>query len=445
MNDFTSLWGAYEPDDEAPWDVRRVVHLHRRAGFAATWGEVQRDLKDGPRASVDRLLAGTASSVTPAEFASTADLLADAAVSAGEIGRLKAWWVYRMLFGPDPLREKLTLLWHNHFATSNAKVQDAGAMRRQNDTFRKHAKGQFADLLNAVVRDPALLVFLDAPANRKGHANENLGRELMELFTLGIGNYTEADVKEAARTLTGWTVEDREFAENAARHDDGEKTVLGKTGKWTGSDLVKILLEHPATAQRIAGRLCEAFFGEKAVTTEAVKALGDELHRRKLDVGWAVETILRSKLFFAAANMRTRVLSPAEFVVGAARALEMFDPAPSTLALADWCGRLGQELFEPPNVGGWPGGRTWIGPRSMIGRANYVSALLDGPSAGRREAFEPIPFAEKHGVKAEDAGVFCARLLHGSEPDEALRKRLAGAKGRQAVALLLAAPEGQIG
>jgi hypothetical protein len=206
-----------------------------------------------------------------------------------------------------------------------------------------------------------------------------------------------------------------------------------------------MLLEHPATAQRIAGRLCEAFFGEKAVTTDAVKALGDELHRRKLDLGWAVETILRSKLFFAAANIRTRVLSPAEFVVGAARALEMFDPAPSTLALADCCGRLGQELFEPPNVGGWPGGRTWIGPRSMIGRANYVSALLDGPSAGRREAFDPIPFAEKHGVKAEDAGVFCARLLYGSEPDEALRKRLAAAKGRQAVALLLAAPEGQIG
>ncbi len=445
MNDFATLWARYEADDKTPWNLARVVHLHRRAGFAATWGELQRDLKDGPAASVDRLLHGTAMQHSPVEFASTADLLADAAVAAGDIGRLKAWWMYRLLFSPDPLGEKLTLQWHNHFATSNAKVQDAGAMRRQNDTFRKHAKAPFGDLLNAAVRDPALLTFLDAPANRKGHANENLARELMELFTLGIGNYTETDVKEVARALTGWTVEDGSFAENAARHDDGEKTILDQKGKWGGADLVRILLEQPATGRRLAGRLCETFFGEKAVSAEAIKALGDELHRRKLDVASAVETILRSKLFFADANLRTRLLSPVEFVIGAARALEMFDPAPSTLALADWSSRLGQDLFEPPNVGGWPGGRTWISPRSMIGRANYVNALLDGPSAGRREPFEPGALAAKHGVKAEDIGAFCARLLYGVEPSDAWRKRLAAAKGRQVVALLLTAPEGQLG
>src|SRR5262249_6606672 len=157
------------------------------------------------KASVDRLLAGKSGTATPPEFAATADLLADAAVAAGDIGRLKAWWVYRMLFTPDPLGEKLALVWHNHFATSNAKVQNPAAMRRQNDAFRKHAKAPFAELFNAAVRDPALLAYLDAPANRKGHANENLARELMELFTLGIGHYTEADVKEVARALTGWT------------------------------------------------------------------------------------------------------------------------------------------------------------------------------------------------------------------------------------------------
>src|SRR5262249_32776925 len=151
----------------------------------------------------------------------------------------------RLVFGPDPLREKLTLLWHNHFATSNAKVRDPAAMRRQNDTLREHARAPFGELLNAVVRDPALLKFLDAPANRKGHANENLARELMELFTLGIGNYTEADVKEAARALTGWTVESGIFTEEAPRHDDGEKSILGKKGAWTGSDLVRMLLDHP--------------------------------------------------------------------------------------------------------------------------------------------------------------------------------------------------------
>jgi uncharacterized protein (DUF1800 family) len=438
------LWAPYTPDDAAPWDLRRVVHLHRRAGFAATWAELQRDLEDGPKASVDRLLKGTSSRHSPAGFAATADLLADAAVAAGDAGRLKAWWIYRMLFGPDALGEKLTLLWHNHFATSNAKVRDPGAMRAQNDTLRKHAKAPFADLLNAAVRDPALLTFLDAPANRKGHANENLARELMELFTLGVGRFTEADVKEAARALTGWTVEDGAFAEADGRHDDGEKTILGQKGKWTGADLVRILLDQQATAGRLAWRLCEAFFGEKAVTPEALEQLADELRRRKLDLAWGVETILRSRLFFADANLRTRVLSPVEFVVGAARGLELFDPAPSTLALADWAGRLAQDLFEPPNVGGWPGGRSWISPRTMIGRANFAQALLDGPGAGRREPLDPAALAAKHGVKADEAGVFCTRLLYGVEPSDAWRKRLAAARGRQAVVLLLAAPEGQL-
>jgi uncharacterized protein (DUF1800 family) len=445
MNTFETVWVAYEPGDGAPWDLSRVVHLHRRAGFAATWGEIRRDLKDGPKASVERLLAGTASAHAPDGFAATADLLADAAVAASDLGRLKAWWLYRVLFGPDPLGEKLTLLWHNHFATSNAKVRDAGAMRRQNDVFRRLARAPFADLLNAAVRDPALLAYLDAPANRKGHPNENLARELMELFTLGVGHYTEADVKEAARALTGWTVEDGAFAEAAGRHDDGDKTLLGKTGKWTGSDLVGLLLAHPATGRRLAWRLCDAFFGEKAVPPEAVRLLGDEMRRRNLDVGWAVGAILRSKLFFAAANVRTRVLAPVEFVAGAARALELFDPPPSTLALADWCGRLGQDLFEPPNVGGWPGGRSWIDPRAMIGRANFAHALLEGPGVGRSAAFDPAALARKHGTAEEEAGVFCARLLYGSEPDDAWRRRLAAARGRDGVALLLTAPEGQVG
>ncbi len=444
MNDFETHWIAYEPGDKAPWDLARVVHLHRRAGSAGTWDEIQRDLKDGPQASVGRFLKGKASAHTPDNFATTADLLADAAVAASDLGRLKAWWAYRLLFSPDPLGEKLTLLWHNHFATSTAKVREVELMRRQNDTFRKLARAPFGELLNAAVRDPALLIYLDAPSNRKGHANENLGRELMELFALGVGNFTEADVKDAARALTGWSVEDRAFAEVAARHDDGEKTVLGQKGKWDGADLVRILLEQPATGRRVAVRLCELFFGEKAVSAAAVQALGDELARHKLDIGWAAETILRSRLFFAAENLRNRVVSPAEFVIGAARALEMFDPAPSTLALADWIGRLGQELFEPPNVGGWPGGRTWLSPRTLVGRSNFATALLDGPGTGRREPFDVAALAAKRGAKADEVGAFYSRLLYGVEPDDAWRKRLADAKGRQVVALLLTAPEGQL-
>src|SRR5262249_23884624 len=225
-------WASYAPSKETPWDLRRVVHLHRRAGFAATGAEIQRDLKEGPQQSIDRLLAGKARSQgVPPEFDTFATALAD---NASDAGRLKAWWVYRMLFGPDPLTERLTLMWHNHFATSEEKVRSLGLMRRQNETFRSLGRGPFGKLLRAAVREPALLVWLDAPSNRKGHPNENLARELMELFSMGVGNYTEADVKEAARALTGWTIVEEQFREEQRLHDSDAKTILGHRGKWKG-------------------------------------------------------------------------------------------------------------------------------------------------------------------------------------------------------------------
>ena len=443
----TDTWAAYEPDGNMPWTLRRVVHLHRRAGFAGTWDELQRDLKDGPAAAADRLLGGTANLHAPAGFAATADLLAAAAVTAGEITRLKAWWIYRMLFGPDPLGEKLTLLWHDHFATANAKVEDPGLMRRQNDALRAHARGKFGDLLRAAVKEPALLLYLDAQVNRKGHPNENLGRELMELFTLGVGNYTEADVKEAARCLTGWAVEDGAFVDVPARHDGGEKTVLGRTGAWTGDDLLRLLLAHPATADRVAGKLCRQFFGGAGVPAGARAALAVGLRDRDLDVGWAVGTVLRSRLFFADGNLGNRVLGPVEFAVGAARALELFDPAPSTLALADWAGRAGQDVFDPPNVGGWPGGRHWISTRTMIVRANTAAALIDGPNAGRRTRYDPaaLPRAYGFGTGPADVLTFHHRLLFGTDPPADVRRRASGADPASAVKLLLSSPEGQLG
>jgi uncharacterized protein (DUF1800 family) len=436
-------WAPYVPDDKAPWDLRRVVHLHRRAGFAAPWADLQRDLKEGPEKSIDRLLKGTGGANTPESFAATADLLADSAVSAGEIGRLKAWWFYRMLFGPDTLGEKLTLLWHDHFATAQSKVRDVALMRRQNDTFRKYARGKFADLLTASVKEPAVLVFLDAPANRKGHANENLARELMELFTLGIGNYTEQDVKEAARALTGWTVEDGQFTVNPSRHDTGEKTILGKKGGWTGDDLVKTLLGHPAVANRIVFKLCRQFFGEKGVPAEARKTLAAGLRERGLDIDWAVATILKSQSFFATENMNNRVLNPAEFVAGTVRALGLLDPAPSTLALADWSARMGQDLFEPPNVGGWPGGRSWIHTRSLIARANFAAALIRGPNVGLREPYDPQATARAAGFTGA-AGVlsYHHRLLFGTDAPAEMRRRIGESN---AAVVLLSSPEAQLG
>jgi hypothetical protein len=449
--DHRSPWAAYEPSPEEPWDLSRVAHLHRRAGFAATWGELQRDLKDGPKASLDRLLSGRArADGVPRDFADVAGLLAR---SASEPERLKAWWVYRMLFGPDPLTERLALMWHNHFATSIAKVQDARAMRRQNEVFRDLGRAPFGKLLAAVTHDPALLLWLDAPANRKGHPNENLARELMELFTLGIGHYTEQDVKEAARALTGWTVAEGKFREDAERHDDGDKTILGRRGKWTGGDLVKMLLEQPATAERLAFRLCEQFLGEGGAGTAGVKALADGLREHDLDIGWGVETVLRSRTLFAAANLGRRVFAPAEYTVGAARALELFDPAPSTLVLADWSARLGQDLFEPPNVGGWPGGRSWVSAQSMIGRANFAAALVGGTLARDRRPFDALGLARRHGRGGDlrDLIAFYGDLLlTGARPGERIGAALgAGARlsaetGRRVVILTLASPEAQL-
>src|SRR4051794_38044082 len=267
------VWAPYRPDAEAPWDLRRVVHLHRRAAFGATWREIQRDLAAGPKASIDRIFGGEPRREgVPDDFAHLADVISGAAARSNAPTRLKAAWLYWIHFTPDPLAERLALMWHNHFATSNQKVLNLGLMKRQNDTFRRYARAPFGELLRAMLHDSAMLLWLDAPQNRRNAPNENLGRELMELFTLGIGHYTEADIKEAARALTGWGIRPGDSANagvsiveifNGA--DAGEKDILGQRGNWHLDDVAKILLEHPATARRLAWRICDQFMGERAV------------------------------------------------------------------------------------------------------------------------------------------------------------------------------------
>jgi uncharacterized protein (DUF1800 family) len=439
------------------------VHLHRRAGFAGTWQELQRDLVDGPSKSIDRLLEGRARESVPDTFLTVAENLGTRADVADRFGlrgddgaALKAWWFYRMCAGADPLGERLTLLWHNHFATSNEKVRDAAAMRRQNELFRRHGRGPFGELLAAVTHDPALMLYLDASANKKGRANENLGRELMELFTIGVGNYTEADVKDAARALTGWKVKNGAFQAFPGDHDDGQKTVLGKTGRWTGDDLIKILLEHPGTSRRLAWRICHCLMGEKAVDVAAMDTLAAGLREHNLDIGWAVQAVLRSRAFFAASNLGNRVPGPAEFVVGIARAMECFDPPPSSLLLGEWSARLGQDLFYPPNVFGWPEGRAWLTTGGIIGRANYASALVLGRVSAYGQPLDILALAARHNRNRDlaDTISFLAELLTGSAPDPGWAGRIMAALGSQAklepetarvaAALVAASPEVQM-
>ncbi len=404
----STLWKPYMPSASLPWTFDRAKHLHRRASFGATWSELQRDTADGSEKSVSRLLDGTSRvDGQRDDFEEMSQIIGNAATGSGDENRLKAWWLLRILFTPDPLREKLTLLWHNHFATSNLKVQDLLLMMQQNELFREHATAKFSKLLLGILQDPAMMYWLDANSNRKGQPNENLARELMELFTLGVGNYTEDDVKEAARALTGWTVKRAEVKFRKDRHDNGEKTILGETARFDAKSLAQQLLDHQATSRHLAWRLCDLFMGEDVVGSAEIDELADGLRKRDLDIGWAVETILRSKLFFSDKNIASRVSSPVEFAVGAVRSLELLDKPPSTLILAEWCTRLGQDLFRPPNVGGWNGGRNWLTSRTIIGRSNFAAALV----AGDLRAPAAPPPLEKLSAKLGGTGDFEKLLL----------------------------------
>jgi uncharacterized protein (DUF1800 family) len=453
----TSPWTPYRPSDAEPWNLERAWTLRRRAGFAATWAELARDLADGPEKAVDRVLNGSCRlDGVPSDFARTADLLGDAASGSSDPRRLQAWWLYRCLFTPDPLQERLTLAWHDHFATSQHKVDDVGAMQRQNAAFRKLGRGPFGDLLRALLRDPALLVWLDAPSNRKEKPNENLARELMELFTLGVGRYSEDDVKEAARALTGLGVSQGKFAMRADRHDDGVKTVLGKTGNLDPDALADHLLAQPAVADRLAWRLCNTFLGEGVVDAPARAVLAEQLRDDGLHVGRAVETILRSRIFFEPRNLHARIGDPVGFVVGSVRALECFAPKPpSTLLLAEWTERLGQSLFFPPNVGGWPGGRSWLSGRSVVARSNFAAALVEGRLHADGKAPDLAGLAERNAKTREpDAALkFFAEVLDGRNINPSTADaiwRSAGDVGsandriNRAAALLLALPDSQL-
>ena len=294
--------------------------------------------------------------------------------NAVETQRLATWWGERMLGTTRPLEEKLTLFWHGHFATGNTKVRDARMMVRQNEMLRANANGSFRDLLLGILRDPAMLVYLDNGENVKDHPNENFGRELLELFSLGVGNYTERDIREGARAFTGWTNDVLEFKFDAEQHDFGEKTFLGRTGPFDGDDIIDILLEQPAAAEFIAAKLYRYFVREEI--DDAVRA---ELAAVFRDAGYELQPLLTriflSRDFYSAASYATQIKSPVQLVVSTYRKLGLTE-LPTIPDFNRLTAGLGQTLFNPPNVAGWAGGRTWVTPATLLERGNLFRDVL---------------------------------------------------------------------
>jgi uncharacterized protein (DUF1800 family) len=267
----------------------------------------------------------------------------------------------------------MTLFWHGHFTSAYQKGIPAQALVNQNNLFRTHALGNIRDLTLAVSQDPAMLRYLDNAQNNKSHPNENYARELMELFTLGIGNYTETDVRESARAFTGWGLDrDYAFRDFPARHDNGSKTFLGRTGNFTGHDIVEIIFTQPAAAQWFAKKLLEYFvYSEpEPALVDAVAAL---IRKNDYNLQPVMSTVLRSNVFFSDRAYRALVKSPVEFVVGS---YQLFGIKQSDLVALGALRRMGQILFVPPNVKGWDGGAAWLNSQTLLTRENFASGLM---------------------------------------------------------------------
>jgi hypothetical protein len=291
-----------------------------------------------------------------------------------ETRRVGNWWADRMVATNRPLQEKLALFWHGHFASSEEKVRDYRKMLGQVLLFQQHAAGNFGTLLSAVARDPAMLVYLDAGQNLKGHPNENFGRELMELFTMGVGHYSEQDIREAARAFTGWSDKDLTFHIDEAQHDGGDKTVLGHTGPLDGQEVLDIILAQPATANFIAGKLY-GFLVRDDVSPPFQNQLGDLLRSGHYEIAPFLRTVFLSRDFYSPASVGTHIKGPVELIVSTYRRLGL-DATPGMPDFTSASTELGQTLLNPPTVAGWSQGRAWITPGLLLARGNFARAVL---------------------------------------------------------------------
>ncbi len=396
------------------WNRERAMHLLERAGFGGTPQDIDRLAKMTPSQAVASLVryqsipdrhvpfeASGAHDEGLEPFAASRPAATDLAKATGEaLGvkvkpegnrrvqqvadrylywlrasrlethRLGYWWANRMLTSQRPFQEKMTLFWHGHFATTEEKVRDFRKLHVQNELLRQHATGEFRRLMVAVAKDPAMLAFLDAGANLKGAPNENFAREIMELFTMGVGNYSEKDIQEAARAFTGWNYQGLRFVVNPDQHDDGMKTVLNQTGRFHGEQVIDILLAQPVTAEFLAGKLYRYFVRED-LSPAYQQRLGKLLRDSQYNIGDFMATVMLSQDFYSPASVATRIKPPVELLVSTYKKMEI-KAVPGIPDFNEQSELLGQKLFYPPNVAGWAHGRSWITPGLLLARGNVI-------------------------------------------------------------------------
>jgi uncharacterized protein (DUF1800 family) len=412
MNMLTAL-----PDSK--WNEATAAHLLNRAGFGGTPDEIERTRGKGLIAAVRDLVdvKADAANLPPPLWAHPRNIRAQrmqikAAKDRGEnfqskvrqvrmmegdeIVDLRCWWLDRMLNGPAPLLEKMTLFWHGHFATSIQKTRDAYWMWLQNDTLRRNAFGNFGALVKKISRDPAMMIYLDLQQSRQEHPNENWARELMELFTVGIGNYTEQDIRESARAFTGYRIDmtTQQFRFAPFQQDHKPKTFMGRTGNLNGDDIIDILVSKPACAQFI-GRKLWRFFVEDDPSSEIVEAVAGRLHAHNFEIRPALREIFTSSEFYSDRVMGSQIKSPVQFIVQTSKLLDAPPPAP--IASQNAMRQMGQILFAPPNVKGWDGGKEWISTSTLLFRYNFANYLINGdailpPNAPQRRQGADVGF-----------------------------------------------------
>jgi uncharacterized protein (DUF1800 family) len=388
------------PLASSKWNDATAAHLLNRAGFGGTPDEIGRAQQKGLIPAVRDLveIKSEAAKVRPPAWAHPRNIRAqrmeikaakDRAenfqnkvrqvrmMEGDEIVDLRRWWLDRMLNGPAPLLEKMTLFWHGHFATSIQKVRDAYWMWLQNDTLRRNALGNFGTLVKKISCDPAMMIYLDLQQSRQEHPNENWARELMELFTVGIGNYTEQDIRESARAFTGYRIDmtTQQFRFAPFQQDHRPKTFMGRTGNLNGDNIIDILLSKPACTQFI-GRKLWRFFVEDEPSSTVVESVAATIRSHNFEMRPVLHEIFTSAEFYSDRAMGSQIKSPVQYIVQTLKLLNAAPPPP--VAAQNAMRQMGQMLFAPPNVKGWDGGKEWISTSTLLFRYNFANYLING-------------------------------------------------------------------